>query len=113
MPVRSNGYDTLGTTVAKLKKKHAEHKDELVKAIREGDLHSMGEVLSEMDVLAKSTFESFSMLKSDYDRGRITLSRYLPHLKNLKSLLTDVDEKITNPHLKAHLIAGEIERYIG
>lgn len=108
-----NKYDRLELTTVELKRAMAKHRNELSKADI-NDLRTIHRAIDRYDDvnrLCKATYDQFTSLRTAFRAGEINLMRYRRDLENLRSLLLDSGEKITNENLHAKDIASEILKY--
>ena len=117
--MRSNSYDFLPVTIQNLNNKLQEQKEEVTSlTIRKANvsdpsvIRKSEEIQTDIDDLCTNIFNQFNILKSDYEKGAVTLVWYKEYLKDLKNLLVDREEPLSNKNLKAELLAKEISRYI-
>lgn len=109
--LRTNSYDALGRTVETLQQKLKNHKETLIKAVKEDSLEDLQTEVDEVSDICKSVFTQFTDLRNDFSSGKINLVRYKDHLSKLNNLLTETDEKISFPDLHAEEIAKELKRF--
>jgi len=105
--------EKIPTTITALVTKLAEHRDSITKADihNEQSLQNCMGAFEEVNSLCKSVYQGFSRLRADFQLGVINQAFYVDRLKPIKDLLLESGEMLTNPNLKAPVIAKELLKW--
>lgn len=117
--MKKNSYEALPVMIQRLNNRLHQQNEEITSlVIQKADVKDPSvikkseDLQTDVDDLCSSIFNQFEILKSDYEKGALTLVWYKEYLKDLKNLLVNRDEPLTNKNLKAETIAKEISRYL-